>query len=67
MQIEERKLKLLTGATMRLKMAALIIIARLTWGELVSPLYWKRNLGKFFPPPVKVVYKELLANYFSRN
>lgn len=52
---------------MRLKMAAFIIITRLTWGELVSPLYWKRNLPKFFPPPVKVVYKQLLANYFFRN
>jgi len=52
---------------MRLKVAELLVIARLSWGGFVSPLYWKHNFIKFFPPPKKAVYKEILANYFFRN
>ncbi|RMH98612.1 MAG: hypothetical protein D6681_11775 [Calditrichaeota bacterium] len=55
------------GVAMWAKMAMLWVMARLTWGEMNSPLYWRRHLVKFFPPPKKAVFKELLTYYFSRN
>ncbi len=44
-----------------------MMFARLCWGSLVSPLYWRNYVMKFFPPPRKSVYKQLLTNSFSRN
>ncbi|MCK6623421.1 MAG: hypothetical protein HUU32_22185 [Calditrichaceae bacterium] len=52
---------------LRLRMASLMVIARLSWGEFSSPLHWRNSFLKFFPPPRKSVYKQGLANYFFRN
>jgi len=52
---------------MRLKMAALWVFARLSWGELDSPMYWRKNRQKFFPPPRVMVFHKPLLNPFSRN
>ena len=52
---------------MRLKMSALLVFARLSWGEFSSPVHWQYNLAKFFPPPRIVVHKPILLRYFSRN
>lgn len=54
-------------AYMRIRMTMLFIFARLSWGEFNSPLFWRNNRLKIFPPPQVMVYKESLANYFSRN
>jgi len=52
---------------MRLKMAALWVFARLSWGELDSPMYWRKNRQKFFPPPRVMVFHQPRLNPFSRN
>lgn len=52
---------------MRLKMAVLFVFARLSWGNLLSPLYQKNTLRKMFPPPRKSVYKKGLVDYFFKN
>ncbi|MFQ5583824.1 MAG: hypothetical protein ACE5GL_05260, partial [Calditrichia bacterium] len=49
------------------KFTAILVIARLNWGSLISPLNWKYNFTKIFPAPKKSVYKQGLANYFFRN
>ncbi|MCB0303599.1 MAG: hypothetical protein KDI38_07465 [Calditrichaeota bacterium] len=51
---------------MRLRMAALLVIARLSWGEFLSPLHWQNNVVKFFPPPRRSIYKQALFSYFFR-
>ena len=48
----------------RLKMAAVLVIARLSWGEFSSPLHWKNNLVRFFPPPRRSIYKQAMFQYF---
>lgn len=52
---------------MRFKFSSLFILARLSWGEFNSPLHWRNNWRKFFPPPKVYVYKESLRDYFFRN
>jgi hypothetical protein len=61
------KIRKIRRIPLRAKMTALMVIYRLSWGEFVSPLYWKNHFVKFFPPPKKSVYKQILANYFFRN
>ena len=51
---------------MRLRMAALLVIARLSWGEFLSPLHWQNNVVKFFFPPRRSIYKQALFSYFFR-
>lgn len=53
-----------TKLPIRLKMAALLVIARLTWGEFLSPIYMKNYFVKFFPPPRISVYRQSLYQYF---
>ncbi len=52
---------------MKAKMAYWIVLARLTWGEFDSPLHWRQNRQKFFPPPIVSIYKEAWFKFFSRN
>lgn len=52
---------------MRSRVTTLLVIARLSWGELLSPLTWYHNFTKLFPPPRKSVHKQGLVNYFFRN
>ncbi len=52
---------------MRLKVAILWVFARLSWGELDSPLHWQKNRQKFFPPPRVMVFHKPLPTPFSRN
>lgn len=54
-------------SVMKSHLAKLLVIARLTWGDLMSPLNWYYNSTKLFPPPRKSVYKKGLVNYFFRN
>ena len=61
------KVRRIRRIPLRAKMAAVLVIYRLSWGEFISPLYWKNHIVKFFPPPKKAVYKQILANYFFRN
>lgn len=53
--------------SVRLKMAVLLVSARLSWGDLTAPFNRVAARLRFFPPPVKAVYKEHLINYFFRN
>jgi hypothetical protein len=61
------KMRKIRKIPLRAKMTALMVVYRLSWGAFVSPLYWKNHVVKFFPPPKKSVYKQILANYFFRN
>jgi hypothetical protein len=65
--MQSEKTKLLKQNFMRSQLTTLLFIARLSWGELLSPLNWTYNLIKIFPPPRKSVYKQGVVNYFFRN
>jgi len=51
----------------RFKMAMLVVIARLSWGRLIDPIYQRKLFVRFFPTPRKSVYKKALADYFFKN
>ena len=65
--IKNQKIKSIENKIMRSYLAKMLVIARLSWGELLSPLNWYYNSTKIFPPPRKSIYKRGLANYFFRN
>lgn len=52
---------------MSARMAGYWVIARLSWGAFNSPLYWRRHIRQFFPPPRRSIYKQALIDYFFRN
>jgi len=53
---------------MKLKMRVLLMIARLSWGQLfLNPLMGERTRRRLFPPPIIFIYKKSLADYFFRN
>jgi len=65
--MQSYKIKSAQRNSMRSQVTTLLVIARLSWGELLSPLNWTHNFIKIFPPPRKSVYKQGLVNYFFRN
>ncbi len=65
--MQSHKIKSLKRNVVRSRLATVLVVARLSWGELMSPLHWYHNFTKIFPPPRKSVYKQGLANYFFRN
>jgi len=52
---------------MRFSVIAVFISLKLLWGRVANPLMRPKNALKFFPVPLKKVYKESLANYFFKN
>lgn len=52
---------------MRIKIAVWWVFARLSWGEVNSPLFWQKNRSRFFPPPQVMVFYRPRLNPFSRN
>jgi hypothetical protein len=52
---------------MRIKLVLLWLFARLSWGELESPLTNPRYLKRFNPPAQVQVHHPPLYSRFSRN
>lgn len=62
-----KEIKSVKQKVVRSNLATMLVIARLSWGEVLSPLNWYYNFSKLFPPARKSVYKQGVANYFFRN
>lgn len=65
--MQNQQIKTLKKKMVRSRLATVLVIARLSWGELMSPLHWYHNFAKIFPQPRKSIYKQGLVNYFFRN